>query len=111
MRWVLPPEASYKANFDAAVFEGSGSAGIGVVCRDHTGSIIAALSQKIGSWQSFEMVEALAAWRAIIFTTELNLFNVIFEGDYLRVLQALNSAGRCHIMFGLVIDETKRLGG
>ena len=57
------------------------------------------------------MVEALAARRAIIFTRELSLFNVIFEGDYLRVLQALNSAGRCHTMFGHIIDETKRLGG
>ena len=46
VRWVPPPEASYSANFDAAVFQGSGSAGISVVCRDHTGSIIAALSQK-----------------------------------------------------------------
>ena len=44
--WVPPLEASYSANFVAAVFQGSGSAGISVVCRDHTGSIIAALSQK-----------------------------------------------------------------
>ena len=95
MRWSRPPEASYKANFDAAFFEGSGSAGIGVVYRDHTGNVITALSQKIVSTQLVEIAEALATRRAVIFTRELSLFNMIIKGDCLGVLQALNCAGRC----------------
>ena len=37
VRWSPLPEDHYKANFDAAFFEESGSAGVGVVYRDHTG--------------------------------------------------------------------------
>jgi len=45
--WSLPFEPNYKGNFDAAFFNASGCAGIGVVFCDHIGQIIAALSQKI----------------------------------------------------------------
>lgn len=45
--WALPMENWYKANFDAALFKHLGMAGLGVVFRDSTGNLIAALSQKI----------------------------------------------------------------
>ena len=78
---------------------------------DHTGNVIAALSQKIGPTQSIEMAKALASRRAVIFARELSLFNVIIESDCLRVLQALNCVGHFQTMFSRIIDETKRLGG
>lgn len=43
--WSPPSYGSYRANFDAAVFEDWNCAGIGVVYRDHSGHVIAALSQ------------------------------------------------------------------
>ena len=46
--WSPLPDGSYKANFNAAIFEDSNCAGIGVVYRDHSGHVIAALSQKVG---------------------------------------------------------------
>ncbi|XP_030964030.1 uncharacterized protein LOC115985202 [Quercus lobata] len=66
VRWSPPPETSYKANFDAAIFDGTSSVGIGVVFKDHSGSIIAALSQRIESFHSVEVAEALAARRAVM---------------------------------------------
>ena len=98
-------------NFDAAFFEESGSAGVGVVYRDHTGQIIGVLQQNIGSVQSIEMAEALAARRAVLFAKELSLFRVIIEGDCIQVINALKGSGRCGTLYGQVIDETKRLGG
>ena len=44
MHWTRPPDGLYKLNFDAALFEGSGYAGIGVAIRDSKGAIIGALS-------------------------------------------------------------------
>lgn len=44
VHWSTPLDVSYKANIDAAIFEGSNCIGIGVVYRDHTGNVIAALS-------------------------------------------------------------------
>ena len=57
----------YKANFDAALFDGLGMAGLGVVVKDYMGHIIAVLSQKIRSPHSVEMAKALAYNRALVF--------------------------------------------
>lgn len=39
-RWSPPPAGSYKANFDAAIFEELHCAGLGVVYRDHLGQVM-----------------------------------------------------------------------
>ena len=109
VRWSPPPMGFYKANFDAALFEESNFAGIGVVIRDCYGEVIGALSQKILLSQSVEQAEALAASRAVKFATELCLFEVIFEGDSLRVIAAINSSGACHPMFGHIVEEIRSL--
>ena len=48
VRWSPPPEDRFKINFDAAYFKDSSLAGIGVVCRDHSGQAIVALCQNLG---------------------------------------------------------------
>ena len=59
-RWSPPPVGTYKANFDAAIFEELHCAGLGIVYRDHLGQVVVALSQRIGLPRMVEMVEALA---------------------------------------------------
>jgi len=81
-----------------------------VAFRDHSGSIVAALSQRIESFHSIELAEALAAKRAVMLARELSLFDVIFEGDCLRVVQALRCSGHCNMLFGHVFKKSKRLG-
>lgn len=63
------------------------------------------------SIKSMEVAEALATRNAVVFTKELSLFRVIIEGDYLRVIQALQGSGRCNTLFGHITNENKRLGG
>ena len=111
VRQSLPPEEHYKANFDAAFFEESGLASVGVVYRDHTGQIIGALLQNISLVQFVEMAEALAARRAMLFAKEFSLFRVIIEGNCSRVIDALKGSGHYRTLYGHVIYETKRLGG
>uniref|UniRef100_A0A7N2LNL5 RNase H type-1 domain-containing protein n=1 Tax=Quercus lobata TaxID=97700 RepID=A0A7N2LNL5_QUELO len=110
VKWTPPPETVYKANFDAALFEHLGLAGLGVVFQDSGGNIIAALSQKIKLPQTVELVEALVARRAVTLAAKLSVFKVMVEGDCMRVVQALNGHGRCLTMFGHVVEETRRLG-
>ena len=57
------------------------------------------------------MAEALAARRAVEFTRDLSLFDVILKGDCLRVKQALNALGGCNTLYGHIVNETKSLGG
>ena len=108
MRWCPPPEQHYKGNFDVAFFDASGCAGIGVVFRDHTGQVIAALSQKIHLVQIVELAEALAAKRAVRFPLELSLFSVELEGDCSKVISTLNASKSCNTLFGHVTDECRR---
>ena len=64
--WTPLSEGFYKINFDGAIFENFGRAGLGVVVRDVEGMVIAALSQNIQLPSSVDSVKALAARRAII---------------------------------------------
>ena len=105
VRWTKPPDDFYKANFDATLFENSNMAGIGVVIRDYNGNIIGALSQKIAFPQSIEHAEALAASRVVVFARELSLFKVIFEGDCLGVIKAINTKEPCKSLFGHIVEE------
>ena len=56
-----------------------------------------------------ELVEALAARRAVWFAKELNLSSVELEGDSSRVIKALNDLRKCNTHFGHVIDESMRV--
>ena len=105
--WSCPPVGVFKVNFDVALFENIGSAGIGVAIRDSDGEIIAALSQRIPLPFSVEMAEAMAARRALLFAQELSLYKVMMEGDCLRVVSALNSSVSCNTMYGNVVEETR----
>ena len=109
VHWTKPPQDFYKANFDAALFDSSNMAGIGVVIRDYNGNVIGALSQKIALPPSIEHAEALAASWAVAFAKELSLFEVIFEGDCLRIIKAINTMEPCHTLFGHIIEEIRSL--
>jgi len=104
-RWKPPGSGMYKVNFDGALFEEQSCANLGVVIRDSAGLIIGALNQKIRHSGSMDMVEALAASRAIVFVKEVCLHSVVVEGDSLRAIQAIVVAKPSSTMFGNVIAD------
>ncbi|XP_050255142.1 uncharacterized protein LOC126701039 [Quercus robur] len=89
IKWSPPPSGMFKTNFDSAVFEESGEAGIGVVIRNSAGEVMASLSEKIPLPATVEAVEMLAARRAVRFVQEVGLAESIFEGDSQSVILAL----------------------
>ncbi|XP_050289981.1 uncharacterized protein LOC126728155 [Quercus robur] len=109
IKWSPPDESVYKINFNGAVFEEQGSAGLGVVVRDSTGLVISALSQKIRFPGSAVMVEAQATRRVVLFAKEINVFRVVVEGDSLQVIKVVNSSKRSKTPYGHIIDETRLL--
>ena len=98
----------YKLNFDGAIFEGSARARLGVVVRDAEGMIIAAMCQNIQLPSSVDLVEALAARRAILFSQELCLAHVMVEGDSLKVITAINNPQKNRTQWGHVVEDIKR---
>ena len=79
--WMPPPPSFYKVNYDGATFQDSVSAGLGVVVRDFNGGVIAALLERITLPPTVEDLEALACRKAVSFTSDLDLQDVVFEGD------------------------------
>ena len=109
LRWKPPNSSVYKITFDGALFLEQRCAGLGVVVRDLVGLIIAALSQRLRLPGSVDVMEALAACRAIRFAWELNLHHVMIEGDSLRVIQAIIDTRPVQTLYGHIIDEIRLL--
>ena len=70
---------------------------------------MAALTQIIPLPTSVEIVEVLAARRAVIFALELGFDQVILEGDSEIAIQAMNSDDYSAAPFGHIITDIKSL--
>ena len=77
-RWVPPTFPWYKVNVDAAVFSHLSITGIGVIIRDHFGSIVAALSKRLPLPLAPLEAEAKALDEATVFAWEIGVKDVIF---------------------------------
>ena len=94
-----------QTNYDGAVFEDLGEAGIGVVVSNATGEVIAALSEKIPYPGSVDLVEVLTARRAVWFIVELGMSQSVFEGDSEVVFKALKSVDAGHPSIGQYVKD------
>uniref|UniRef100_A0A2N9ILC7 RNase H type-1 domain-containing protein n=1 Tax=Fagus sylvatica TaxID=28930 RepID=A0A2N9ILC7_FAGSY len=107
--WRPPELHCYKVNFDGAIFKETNEGGIGMVIHDSLGRVNATLSQKIKSGHSVEMIEALAAKRAISFTLEVGLCDIELEGDAEIIIKAITRHELPHNAYGLVLEDAKAL--
>ena len=68
-QWSPPPMDCFKVNFDGATFPELGKVGLGVVIRNWQGNVMASPSEQAPLPFSPDIVEAMAAARAISFQT------------------------------------------
>lgn len=116
-RWIPPTSPHLKVNFDMAVFSKQEAAGLGVVIRDCCGRVIGAMAEDILVPTCAEIVEALAYRRALTFARELNISDLVFEGDAKIIIKSLLARVVSHPEYGHVITvrvytftHVKRLG-
>nr|XP_023918260.1 uncharacterized protein LOC112029812 [Quercus suber] len=106
IRWTLPNFPWYKNNIDAAIFTVSKFVGIGVVVRDHEGSVVAALSKcmpvSLGPLEG----EVKAMHEAITFAKDIGLQDVIFETDSAILSTALNDISTTPTNIDNIIKDT-----
>ena len=92
--WKPPDASCFKINFDSAIFRNENRSGIGVVVRDHTGSIIVSLTQLISPALQPAEIEAVAAARALEFGNEIGISEVVLEGDSELIIKSLKAGGK-----------------
>ncbi|XP_050255093.1 uncharacterized protein LOC126700980 [Quercus robur] len=98
--WSPPPSNCLKLNFDGAVFREFGKVGLGVVVHDCQGNAIASWSKQAPLPFSSDIVEAMAATRAMTFAQELGIAEFILEGDLEVVINSLRSKEASLSSFG-----------
>ena len=103
--WLPPLPQQFKANCDGALFHDINRVGLGVVIRNHEDMVVAALAEQVPLPPSVEDVEAIAWRRAVTFTGETGLQDVVFEGDYEVVFKHLTTAESSWASFGHITDE------
>ncbi|KAL5756462.1 hypothetical protein ACOSQ2_021208 [Xanthoceras sorbifolium] len=84
--WSAPPPNSFKINVDASVMNGKNCFGIGLICRDNSGMIMAAKSMLCVGSVSVIVAEARAVLEGILLGLELNLSPLFLESDSLSVV-------------------------
>ena len=87
--WSRPAEGYLKINYDGAYTVRKG--GLGVVARDTKGRFVAAKCRLVNV-ESEDDVVAMAALEALCLAKELGWPRVCFEGDSVRVVNALQTS-------------------
>ena len=103
--WKSPDASLLKTNFDGAVFEDLGVAGIGVVVRNSSGKVLAALSKIIPLPSSIVALETIVARTAALFLHELGLHDSILEGDSEASIIAIKNLCFHHPLVGHLIKD------
>lgn len=91
-QWVPPLHPWYKVNSDAAVFSHLKTVGIGVIIRDHEGSVLTTLSKHLPLPLGPLEAEAKAMDEAVLFAWDVGIRDAIFETDSSVVSDALSGS-------------------
>lgn len=78
-----------------------------MVARDDKGEVLVSLCSSKEGHYSPVATEILALWRAMRLCADLHMENVIFEGDALMVVKAVNSEMESWEWFGQMVEDVK----
>ncbi|KAL0463371.1 UNVERIFIED_CONTAM: hypothetical protein Slati_0224700 [Sesamum latifolium] len=88
-----------------ALFNNGSEVGIGVVTRDHLGSVIHWIAHRFHRIADAQVAETLAAREAVDLAERMHWQHVIFEGDCLNLITKLNSQERDFSDLGPLIGD------
>ncbi|XP_026416231.1 uncharacterized protein LOC113311634 [Papaver somniferum] len=108
-RWNPPQRGWLKINIDASVLPDSNIAGIALIIRDFAGQLVEAWTM-VERVRDVSQTEAVTALKAFQWIYQLQLKNVIVEGDNKTIMDSIN--GLCNISpweDGNIIRECQHL--
>nr|XP_023881690.1 uncharacterized protein LOC111994061 [Quercus suber] len=100
---------AFKLNFDAAVFDGTNSSGVGVIVRNSLGEVMAGLSARGPAVANSEEAEALACRKAVEFAMDAGFMDLVIEGDNAAVMKAITSSRLDRSRLGHIYDDIRTL--
>jgi ribonuclease HI len=109
VRWVKPPAGIVKINWDAALDERTGNAGLGIIARDHEGRTIAMQCSSFKHISNPTTAKTLAARKAVVLGVQLGVIYMELEGDAKEVVQGINCANNSAGRDGSVLNDIKTL--
>jgi hypothetical protein len=89
VKWSKPNPGWIKLNWDAAIDSGKQKMGIGIIARDHTGSILFAVCASRPHVIEPTTAKVVAVWKLANVCSSLGLSKIVLEGDSLEVVKAL----------------------
>ncbi|XP_042958163.1 uncharacterized protein LOC122293740 [Carya illinoinensis] len=108
-RWKAPAKDQVKVNWDATLNIKEGRMGIGVVIRDENGDVMVSLCSQKRNVQDPLVAELQALRQAMKLCANLNITEVIFEGDALKVVRAVNNPESSWEWYGQVVKDIKEV--
>ncbi|KAF2308717.1 hypothetical protein GH714_013873 [Hevea brasiliensis] len=106
--WQLPPNGIVKINVDASILS-SDSVGLGVVCRDSAGLVLACAFKRLhGSWQPY-VHEAMTIVYGLQLALDLSFFSVIVESDCKHFIDRLSSFVRLRNGLSMILSDCLHL--
>ncbi|CAI9783491.1 unnamed protein product [Fraxinus pennsylvanica] len=89
-KWKAPPADFLKLNVDGATFHHLHKAGVGVVLRDQTGTVLMAASKGEREVADPEMIEFPAVLQGLQLVMSMGISRLVIESDCLFVVSQLN---------------------
>lgn len=103
-RWIVPPVGWYKLNTDGS-FSSDGSAGAGMIVRDHNGGIILSTCRQLSNCRDALGAELNAVLEGL--SLALHRCTLIIEVDSSEVSSLLNNEEVERSVYTSVIEEIK----
>ncbi|XP_042974637.1 uncharacterized protein LOC122306269 [Carya illinoinensis] len=107
--WSTPPLHVFKANWDASIDKMQCRVGVGVVVRDWNGQVVATLRSQRDLFPDPLLAESIVALKAVILCNQLNMQDIILEGDSLNVVQMIKGEEKNWSCTGMIIQDTRTL--
>ncbi|RLN32801.1 hypothetical protein C2845_PM03G31430 [Panicum miliaceum] len=109
-KWEAPDPTWVKVNVDGAFDSVSGEAGIGIVIRNHEGTVQLTAWKHIRAGRDAEEVECLAGREGLILAAEWCHGKAILETDCIALVNWLNSSAGTRPRDSFILDELREAG-
>uniref|UniRef100_A0A803Q9R9 RNase H type-1 domain-containing protein n=1 Tax=Cannabis sativa TaxID=3483 RepID=A0A803Q9R9_CANSA len=103
-KWAFPRKSCLKVDIDVAIDASRSCSGLGMVVRDHCGTILALAVWRLEGYFDPEVAEALALRQAMVQCHLFGYDHIIFELDCLSIVQKLHNKLLLNSSLGLVLS-------